>query len=166
MGQLQQAASVQSAADSMSSPHAGAAWPPVPPPEAMWQQVVAMQQAEQLQHMQHKQLPQQPRIQQLLQQQRWEQQQQHKPLLRPPCMPEWNKTKGPLECENWTSGTISGQQLLRSTAPASYSSQRRACHRGRCNSQHYHPAAAPRKQGLLEHPILADTDTSPTAETK
>jgi hypothetical protein len=44
-GQLQQAAAVQSAADSMSSSHAGAAWPPVPPPEGVWRQFVALQQA-------------------------------------------------------------------------------------------------------------------------
>jgi hypothetical protein len=78
--------------------------------------------------MQHKQLQQQQQIQQLLQQQRWAQQQQHKPLLRPLICQ--GQEKGPLECEQGTSGTRARQQLLRSAAPASYSSQHGAGHRG------------------------------------
>jgi hypothetical protein len=72
-----------------------------------------------------------------------EQQQQYKPLMRPPGMPEWDQ-RNPLECENGTSGTRAGQRLLRSAAPASYSSQHGAGHRG--SSQHYQPAVAPGQQ--------------------
>ena len=88
---MQQAASLQSLAGSMSSAHAGVAWPQVPGKEAMWQQFLATQQAEQMQHMQHmqhKQLQQQQQNQQMIV--RWEHQQHHKPLLRP------------LECQNGT----------------------------------------------------------------
>jgi hypothetical protein len=121
-GQLQQAAAVQSAADSMSSSHAGAAWPPVPPPEGVWRQFLALQQAQQLQHMQHKQLQQQQQIDELLQQQRWEQQQQYTPLMRAPGMPEWDKTKAPWNARMGQVGqeqgsSSSGQQLLPATAP-------------------------------------------------
>ena len=90
----------------MSSSHAGAAWPPVPPPEGVWRQLLALPQAEQLQHMQHKQLQQQQQNEQLLQQLRWEQQHQYKPLMRPPGMPEWDKTKAPgvREWDKWDKG--------------------------------------------------------------
>ena len=81
-----------------------------------------MQQAEQLQHMQHNQLEQQQQIQQLLQQQRWEQQQQHKPLLRPAGMRECDKEKGPWNARMGTVGqeqgsNSSGQQRLPTTTP-------------------------------------------------
>ena len=153
---------MQSVADSKSSSHAGVAWPPAPPPEGVWRQFLALQQAEQLQRMQHKQLPQQQQIEQLLQQQRWEQQQQHKPLLRPPGMPEWDKRKAPWnaimgQVRQEQGSSSSSQQLLPATAP----------------NMEQATEAAPniisqlllqdKKEDLLEHPILANTDSSPTA---
>ena len=157
---------MQTVADSMSSSQPGAAWPPGPPPEAMWQQFLAMQQSDQLQQMQHQQLLQQQQIQQLLQQQRWETQQQHKPLLRPPGMPEWDKRKAPWNAIMGQVGqeqgsSSSGQQLLPATAPNM--------------EQATEAATAPdvisrlllqEKDDLLQHPVLANTASSPAAEKK
>jgi hypothetical protein len=72
--------------------------------------------------MQHKQLQQHQQIEQLLQQLRWEKQQQYKPLMRPPGMPEWDKTKAPWNARMGQVGqeqgsNSSGQQLLPATAP-------------------------------------------------
>ena len=133
------------------------------PPEGVWRQFLALQQAQQLQHMQHKQLQQQEQIYELLQQQRWEQQQQYKPLMRRPGMAEWDKTKAPWNARMGQVGqeqgsSSSGQQLLPATAP----------------NMEQATEAAPniirqlllqdKREELLEHPILANTDSSPAAE--
>jgi hypothetical protein len=87
------------------------------------------------------------------------------PLLRPLGMPEWDKRKAPWNASMRQVGqeqgsSSSGQQLLPATAP----------------NMEQATEAAPniisqlllqdKKEDLLEHPILANTDSSPAAGKK
>ena len=79
-------------------------------------------------------------------------------------MPEWDKTKAPWNARMGQVGqeqgsSSSGQQLLPATAPNMEQATEAAPN---IISQ----LVIQEKQELLEHPILANTDSSPAAEKK